>query len=51
MQIYEKPRRLIDQGHSIFIRWVPGHSEVEGNERADEAAKEAARSERVQTAK
>ena len=52
MQIYKKARQLVQQGHGIFIRWVPGHSEVvEENEKADKAAKEAARSERVQTAK
>ncbi len=51
MQIYEKARQLVQQGHGIFIRWVAGHSGVEGNERADKAAKEAARNERVRTAK
>jgi ribonuclease HI len=30
------------QAHSIRVRWVPGHADIPGNERADELAKEAA---------
>ena len=41
----------MQQEHGIFIRWVPGHSRIEGNEMADKAAKQAAKNERVQTAK
>jgi hypothetical protein len=33
---------------STKIEWVPGHEEVEGSEDADQAAKEAAKSEREQ---
>ena len=51
MQIYQKAKKLIQQGHEISVRWVPGHSGIEGNERADKAAKEAAIGERVRTAK
>ena len=51
MQIYQKAKKLVQQGHSIFVICVPGHSGIEGNERADKAAKEAARREKVQTAK
>lgn len=50
MQIYQKAKKLAQQGHDISVRWVPGHSGVEGNERADKAAKEAAVGERVGTA-
>ena len=49
--IYQKAKKLVQQGHDISVRWVPGHSGVEGNERADKAAKEAAIGERVRTAK
>ena len=51
MQIYQKPQELTERGHSIFIRWIPDHSGVEGNERADKAAREAALGRRVHTAK
>ncbi len=50
LQIYQKAQKLVERGHSIFISWVPGHSAVEGNERADKAAKEAALGRRVRTA-
>lgn len=51
MQIYQKAKELVQQGHSISVRWVPGHSGIEGNERTDKAAKEAAMKVRVRTAK
>ena len=51
LQMYQKAQELVERGHSIFIRWIPGHSGVEGNERADKAAKEAALGRRVRTAK
>ena len=35
LQIYQKAQELVERGHSILIRWIPGHSGVEGNERAD----------------
>lgn len=50
-QIYQKTERLVQQGHDISIRWIPGHSKIEGNERADRAAKEAAGEGKVQTAR
>ncbi len=51
MQIYQKAKKQVQQGHEISVRWVLGHSRIEGNERADKAAKEAAIGERVRTAK
>ena len=30
---------LLNQGNNVTIRWVPGHFDVPGNERADELAK------------
>lgn len=35
-------QRLINQGNIVTLRWTPAHREVEGNEQADERAKEAA---------
>lgn len=40
--VYQKAKELTSSGHSITLRWVPGHSKVEGNEKADLAAKRAA---------
>ncbi len=50
-QVYRKVEQLTQQKHKISLRWVPGHSNVEGNEKADMAAKEAAAGQRIQTAK
>ena len=50
-QIYQKTERLVQQqGHDISIKWIPGHNKIEGNERADRAAREAA-GEKVRTAR
>ena len=38
----EIAERIVDQGNSITIRWTPAHRGVEGNERADQAARGAA---------
>ena len=42
IRIIELAQRIIDQGNSITIKWTPAHRGVEGNERADRAAKDAA---------
>lgn len=41
IQVHEIAQDLIDQGQEPIIQWVPGHIGVEGNERADQAAKQA----------
>ncbi len=50
-QIYRKVEQLIQRGHEISVCWVPSHCQIEGNERADKAAREAAGGERIQTAR
>ena len=50
-QIYQKVKQLIRQGHEVSICWVPSHCKIEGNDRADQAAKEAAQGDRIWTAK
>lgn len=37
--IYQRANRLLTNGHSVTLQWVSSHSKVEGNERADSAAK------------
>ena len=41
-QIHDRAQQLISKGHAVVIRWVSGHAGVEGNEVADQAAKQAA---------
>jgi len=38
-------KRIQHKGATIHLRWAPGHTDVEGNERADYLAKEAAKEE------
>ena len=42
VRVIELARRVVDQGNFITVRWTPAHRGVEGNERADQAAKDAA---------
>ncbi len=51
LQVYQKTERLVQQGHNISIRWISAHNKIEGNERADRAAKEAASEGKVRTAR
>lgn len=39
---YQEATELVRSGHIVVFQWVPGHSKIEGNKRADLAAKEAA---------
>ena len=51
IQIYKQARQLRAYGGEVIVRWIPGHSGVEGNERADKAAKEASADSRAQVAR
>ena len=42
MRAHQAAKGLQAQGREVTIQWVPGHAGVEGNERADQAAKRAA---------
>ena len=41
-QVYQKTEKLQQTGHHIQFRWVPGHSGLKGNERANLAARDRA---------
>ena len=41
-EIIKIAEKLTEKGVNIFIRWVPSHLNIEGNERADSLAKKAA---------
>ena len=40
--LYQRATELVQSGHVVVFQWVPGHSKIEENERADLAAKEVA---------
>ena len=42
VQAHAIAKKLHAQGHQPTVQWVPGHAGVEGNERADQVAKQAA---------
>lgn len=42
-RIHENAKKLQELGISVNVRWAPGHTNIEGNEKADEVAKQAAR--------
>ena len=42
-RIHRRAQELKDYEIGIHILWVPGHTDIEGNERADRAAKDAAK--------
>ena len=41
-EVWQLLKSICDGGASIHLQWVPGHSGLPGNERADEVAREAA---------
>lgn len=47
--IHNRARQLQIRGREVIIRWIPSHSEIEGNKQADKAVKEAATNRRTQT--
>ena len=40
--IYQNAHVIKNAGNTVVLRWVPGHSEIPGNEKADAAAKDIA---------
>ena len=51
IQILKRAKQPYIHGGELVVRWIPSHSGIEGNERADKAAKEAATDGRIQTAR
>ena len=40
--IYQNALTIRNNGHTLVLRWVPSHSKILGNEKADAVAKDAA---------
>ena len=47
-EILVNTSRLIQQGREITFMWVPAHSGIQGNEKADKIAKEAGKKEEME---
>lgn len=50
-QNYQKVEQFIQQRYKILVCWLSGHSNLEGNKKADLAIKNTVRGEKIQTAK
>ena len=46
-QIYQKVKQLTQQRHEISVSWIPDHSNIERNKRANMAAKEVAGDQKI----
>src|SRR4029077_10791816 len=42
IRAHRAAQTIRNRGQKVTVQWVPGHSGIEGNERADQAAKRAA---------
>jgi hypothetical protein len=42
LEVAERLKREKGEGYSLTVHWIPGHSDIEGNELVDKGAKEAA---------
>ena len=42
-QVYDTADSLMSNGAALRLQWVPGHRDIAGNEKADSAAKKAAK--------
>lgn len=43
LRCFSASQRIVEKGATVSLHWVPGHKDVEGNERADGLAKMAAK--------
>jgi ribonuclease HI len=42
LRCFKAARRIMSKNATVSLHWVPGHEDIEGNERADQLAKAAA---------